>query len=125
MWKLKAVRDLEGCRIVARDGQSLGVITEDASEAESIINDSGKYGSEKSEISIFNSWGKYGCESREPDSPFNKHAGVPPRIFSVSGKFVAYLTLDKAKTPSVNPWDLRMLRRDAMVHVLDVRASRD
>ena len=93
---------LEGCVIVANDGQPLGVITQNEFAANSLLNEFGKYGSEFSSTSIFNEFGKYGGEFSRL-SPFNEFTRTPPQIISPSGKFVAYLTKNKFMTPAVDP----------------------
>jgi len=82
---------LEGCLIVANDGQPLGVITQNEFAANSILNEFGKYGSEFSATSIFNHFGKYGSEFSQL-SPFNEFTTTPPQIITPSGQFLAYLT---------------------------------
>jgi hypothetical protein len=93
---------LEGCVIVANDGQPLGVITQNEFAANSILNEFGKYGSEFSATSIFNQFGKYGGEFSRL-SPFNQFTRTPPQIVSVQGRFVAYLTKNKFMTPAIDP----------------------
>lgn len=93
---------LEGCVIVAEDGQALGVITQNEFAANSLLNEFGKYGSEFSLTSIFNEFGKYGSEFSRL-SPFNEFTSTPPRIITPSGQFVGYLTKNKFKTPAINP----------------------
>jgi hypothetical protein len=44
----------EGCLLVGDDAQSLGRITSDATPADSILNPSGRHGSETSPLSVFN-----------------------------------------------------------------------
>lgn len=93
---------LEGCVIVAYDGQFLGRITVNEVALDSILNEVGRYGSEVSLTSIFNVVGKYGSEV-SPLSPFNRVASTPPQIVNRSGQFVAYLTKNTVKTPAVDP----------------------
>ena len=92
---------LEGCRIVADDGEFLGIISKNAIDAKSILNEIGKYGSQISSVSIFNTIGKYGSEISSL-SPFNEITSKPPKIFNKEGKFVAYLTKNSFKTPRVD-----------------------
>ena len=93
---------LEGCVIVANDGQPLGVITQNEFAANSILNEFGKYGGEFSATSIFNQFGKYGGEFSQL-SPFNQFTTTPPQIISPSGAFVGFLTKNKFKTPAIDP----------------------
>ena len=93
---------LEGCSIVADDGEFLGIISSNEIDSKSILNAIGKHGSEISSLSIFNTIGKYGSEISAL-SPFNQIASMPPKIFNKEGKFVAYLTKNSLKTPRVDP----------------------
>lgn len=93
---------LEGCVIVANDGQFLGRITQNEVATDSILNQVGTYGSEVSSTSIFNQVGRYGSEVSSL-SPFNEVTSTPPQIVNRSGRFVAFLTKNKIKTPAVDP----------------------
>lgn len=93
---------LEGCVIVANDGQFLGRITVNEVASDSIMNEVGRYGSEVSSTSIFNQVGRYGSEVASL-SPFNEVTSTPPQIINRSGQFVAYLTKNQVKTPAVDP----------------------
>jgi len=93
---------LEGCVIIANDGQFLGRITRNEVTHDSILNEVGRYGSEVSPTSIFNQVGRYGSEV-SPLSAFNEIASTPPRIVNQSGRVVAYLTVNPIKTPAVDP----------------------
>lgn len=92
---------LEGALVYANDDQFLGRITSNAFASDSMGNPYGRYGSEISGTSIFNSYGKYGGEY-SPLSPFNRTTSTPPVIF-LGGKAVAYLTVNPARTPRVDP----------------------
>jgi hypothetical protein len=92
---------LEGCSIVADDGEFLGIISKNSNDSKSILNEIGKYGSQISSVSIFNTIGKYGSEISSI-SPFNEIASKPPIIYSKDGKFVAYLTKNVTKTPRID-----------------------
>ena len=93
---------LEGCVIVANDGQPLGVITQNQFATNSILNEFGKYGSKFSATSIFNQFGKYGGEFSQL-SPFNQFTTTPPQIISPSGQFVGFLTKNLFKAPAIDP----------------------
>ena len=54
---------LEGCTIVAEDGQKLGVITSNAYDTDSIFNEYGIYGGKYSSTSIWNDYGEYAVGS--------------------------------------------------------------
>ncbi len=93
---------LEGCSIVADDGEFLGLISRDTLDAKSIRNEIGKHGSTISTVSIFNTIGKYGSEISAL-SAFNEIASKPPSIFDKEGKFVSFLTKNTLRTPRVDP----------------------
>lgn len=93
---------LEGCRIVANDGQFLGVITRNQFAADSILNEFGAHGSQFRQESIFNTFAQYGSEFSQL-SPFNSFSQSPPLIISPNGATVAFLTKNQFKTPSVDP----------------------
>ena len=103
---------LEGCVIVANDGQPLGVITQNEFAPNSILNEVGKYGSEFSSTSIFNQFGKYGGEFSQL-SPFNQFTTTPPQIINPSGESLGFLTTNKFKTPAFNPHALIGLLKSA------------
>ncbi|RZO87502.1 MAG: hypothetical protein EVA58_02740 [Kiritimatiellaceae bacterium] len=91
----------EGAKIIASDGQFLGIATSNKFDAKSILNEYGKYGGQYSATSIFNEYGKYGG-SYSAKSPFNNFASSPPKIITKNGKW-AYLTTNRSKSPSVSP----------------------
>lgn len=94
--------DLDGKAIIVGDkGEYLGLISSDALNAKSILNDVGTYGSDVSPKSILNDVGKYGSDV-SPESAFNDIATSPPKIF-LDGKFVAYLTKNELKSPRIDP----------------------
>lgn len=93
---------LEGCSIVADDGEFLGIISRNAIDAKSILNEIGKHGSQIGAASIFNAIGKYGSDISAL-SPFCEIASKPPKLFNKEGKFVAYLSQNSLKTPRVDP----------------------
>ena len=93
---------LEGCVIVANDGQTLGVITQNQFAANSILNEFGKYGNKFSATSIFNQFGKYGGEFSQL-SPFNQFTTTPPQIINPAGQFVGFLTKNQFKAPAIDP----------------------
>lgn len=93
---------LEGCIIVAKDGQMLGVITSNGLNPKSILNKYGTYGSEYSATSIWNEYGQYGGQYSSM-SPFNEYTSTPPSIITPNGDFLCYLTVNKFKTPCISP----------------------
>ncbi len=93
---------IEGCFILAEDKQYLGKITWNEFDSESILNEFGRYGGKFSSTSIFNEFGRYGGEIALY-SPFNSIAINPPKILTRDGDFVAYLTVNKLKSPRIDP----------------------
>ena len=92
---------LEGCEIVADDGQFLGIISRNTVDSRSIANTVGRYGSSVSSTSIFNTVGKYGSTVSRL-SPFNSITRTPPSV-RCAERFTAFLTANSLKTPSVDP----------------------
>jgi hypothetical protein len=99
------IAQLEGFSIVASDGQYLGKITGNQFDANSIVNQFGQYGNQFNPNSMLNEFGKYG-NPFSPLSPFNELALNPPVIVSPNGQFVAFLSVNRFKTPGVNPHSL-------------------
>jgi hypothetical protein len=93
---------LEGCVIVANDGQFLGKITTNQFDSKSIINEYGEYGNPYSSTSIFNKYNNYGNEYSSL-SPFNDYTTTPPQVICPDGHIAAYLTTNQFKTPALNP----------------------
>lgn len=94
---------LEGCSIIAEDGQMLGVITSNSYDTKSFLNEYGTYGSKYSSTSIWNEYGQYGGQYSSM-SPFNSYTNTPPRIISPGGEVIGYLTVNKFKSPSISPY---------------------
>ena len=92
---------LEGAVIVADDGQFLGKITINSIGHNSVLNSIGPYGSQISGTSIFNSIGRYGGEISRL-SPFNSITSTPPKIYK-EDRFIGYLTVNRIKTPRIDP----------------------
>lgn len=103
---------LEGCVIVADDGQVLGVITRNEFAANSILNQFGPYGSEFSATSIFNQFGKYGGQFSSL-SPFNEFTNTPPQIITTNGQRVGHLSKNKFVTGAIDPYVLIALLKSA------------
>ena len=101
---------LEGCVIVANDGQFLGKITTNEFDSKSLLNDYGEYGNPYSSTSIFNKYNNYGNEYSSL-SPFNDYTTTPPQIVCPDGQVAAYLTTNQFKTPALNPYVLIGLLR--------------
>ena len=93
---------LEGCRIVAHNGQALGLISSDKYLSDSIMNPYGDYGNQYSGNSIFHEYGQYGSQYSAL-SPFNEYATTPPTIVGPDGKTIAYLTINTTLSPRVDP----------------------
>ena len=94
-----------GGQVIADDGTFLGKIG-GKYQSDSIANEYGSHGSAYASDSIWNKYGTYGSKY-STQSPFNKYSSSPPQIFDVRGRFVAYLTVNKLKSPRVNPYTLR------------------
>jgi len=94
-------KDLIGATIIADDGTFLGVISTSEVDSKSILNSVGKHGSDVARESIFNQVGRYGGEVALM-SPFNEVCIRPPKLYKAD-KFVAYLTVNKVKTPRIDP----------------------
>ena len=94
---------LEGCSIIAEDGQMLGVITSNSYDTKSFLNQYGTYGSKYSSTSIWNEYGQYGGQYSSM-SPFNAYSSTPPRIISLAGEVIGFLTVDKFKSPGISPY---------------------
>jgi len=86
-------KHLIGAKIIANDGQFLGIISSDKYDSNSISNKYGNYGNKYSSTSIFNQYGNYGGKYSSL-SPFNKYTSTPPKIM-VNDQFIAYLTVNK------------------------------
>jgi hypothetical protein len=95
-----ATEDLRGAKIVAADGQALGVIGDRFSE-DSISNPYGAYGNRFSSKSIWNSFGEYGGRFSER-SPFNPRASAPPKVMLLRGGW-RWLTVNPYLTPRIDP----------------------
>ena len=102
---------IESCFILAEDKQYLGRITRNEYDSESILNVFGRFGSTFSNTSIFNDFGRYGGELGLY-SPFNSVSATPPKIFTRDGNFVAYLTVNKLKSPRIDPHVLIVLLKN-------------
>ena len=95
---------LEGCAVVASNGQYLGKITRFI-HSNSIFNEYGKYGSSYSNTSIWNSHGNYGSKYSS-QSPFNPYITNPPKIIR-NGSVVAYITVNENIANAINPYALK------------------
>jgi hypothetical protein len=95
-------RNLNGCRIVAADGQFLGLITDNVADPHSIYNIAGEYGSVDGLHSIHNSTCPYGSVDG-PLSAYNVHAQTPPRVISPDGSTVGYLTVNSSISGQIDP----------------------
>lgn len=95
---------VNGCSIVANDGQFLGVISTNKYDAKSIINTYGNYGSKYSSTSIFNQYCNYGSKYSNL-SAYNSYTSTPPVIYRGTTA-VAYLTVNTVLSPRVDPYAL-------------------
>lgn len=104
-----SITDLEGTIVVAQDGQALGLITTNCFGSDALCNEFGNYGNRFSSKSILNEFSNYGSEFSSK-SPFNQFTTTPPKIYKDS-QFVAYLSLNSALSPRVDPmWLLGALK---------------
>ncbi len=81
----------------------LGVITSNAYDSKSFLNEYGTYGSKYSSTSIWNEYGQYGGQYSSM-SPFNSYTNTPPRIISPRGQLVGFLTVNQFKSPNISPY---------------------
>jgi hypothetical protein len=78
----------------------LGCLNCADTDTESVLNESGRYGSEISAQSIFDESGRYGSRL-SPESPCNPFANDPPAIVDQNSSFYGYLTLNAAHRKAV------------------------
>ena len=76
-------------------------ISSDEFKQKSILNDVGRHGSNVARASIFNDVGRYGGEIGAM-SPWNPIGSKPPKVF-LGTRFVGYLTVNKLKSPRIDP----------------------
>jgi hypothetical protein len=100
----KSFNHLVGARLVAQDGQFLGIISFGKFKPDSINNKTGEYGSHFKPFSIANELGKYGS-SLSPYSAYNERAQFPPKII-LNDSFIGYLTCNQMLSPRVDPREL-------------------
>lgn len=98
---LNDLKQYEGALIIATDGTMLGVFSNNKYDDKSVANKYGTYGSKYQTKSIWNKYGDYGSQYSDK-SPFNKYTQTPP-VLVLNGKGVAYLTVNTALTPRVDP----------------------
>lgn len=94
-----------GALLTAGDGQLLGKISGNRFDPESIINESGKYGSQTSRTSIWNPSTRYGSNSNS-SSAFNDFATSPPQMFQ-GGKAIGFVTTSSYRAVRVHPLELK------------------
>ena len=92
---------IAGAELYGDDGQYLGRFT-NRFDSQSILNTIGRYGSSVSSTSTNNSVSIYGS-SVSSLSAWNTIASRPPLIFTTSGRFIAYYSVNTLKTPRVSP----------------------
>ena len=97
------VSQLNGCKLIAADGQYLGVLTTNTLSTDSIFNTIGTYGSTISSTSIFNTISQYGS-SISSMSAFNSIASDPPKIVNDAGNVLGYLTTNSIKPSGFNTY---------------------
>lgn len=101
-YELQQFDHLIGAQIIAEDDTSLGIISKNRFDPNSILNTFGDYGSKFSPISIFNEFGPYGGEF-SPMSPFNKFCNTPPKIIR-NNEILGYLTVNQFISKSVDTY---------------------
>ena len=95
----------DGARIIAGDGEFLGVLGP-SWNADSIFNNSSSYASSWSQSSIFNTSNDYG-NSYSNLSVFNDGASNPPKIIGNSG-LVGYLSIGPSwYSDRFSPYDIK------------------
>jgi hypothetical protein len=90
-----------GSYLVAQDGQSLGKITSNRYDTESILNPYGPYGSQYSPTSIFNPYSPYGSQYGAY-SINNPYCTVPPKLY-INGKLLGYVTANQYIQNRITP----------------------
>jgi len=91
---------IAGALLFGDDGQYLGRFT-NRFDSQSVLNEFGTYGSRFSSTSTNNEFGTYGSNFSSL-SAWNPFASRPPLIVR-NGQFVAYYTVNTARTPRVSP----------------------
>lgn len=86
------------------------MITANAYDPKSFLNQYGAYGSKYSSTSIWNEYGQYGG-AYSALSPFNPYSNTPPRIISPDGRLLGFLTVNTLKTPNISPHAVAALMR--------------
>ena len=86
---------ISNAHIVAHDGTFLGALT-DASQPNSLINRSGRYGSKSANNGLWNPNSAYGSDS-SAKSPMNGHSGRPAAVIK-DGKEVGKLMRGSLRT---------------------------
>lgn len=89
-----------GASVIASDGTYLGRLTA-PTDAESVYNPLGAYGSVTGAQSIYNSNGTYGSPS-SLKSPWNPYTSTPPTLVKNSASIGAF-TLNRLLSPRVSP----------------------
>jgi hypothetical protein len=98
---IASITSLVGARLVADDGEFIGVISSSRFSSDSICNDFGDYGSSFSSKSIKNEFGQYGSRF-SPLSAYNQFATTPPTIFR-GGLIVGVLSKNRFLSGAVDP----------------------
>lgn len=91
---------IAGASVIANDGTYLGRLTA-SSDAESIYNPFGTYGSQTSALSIYNRGGQYGSPS-SVKSPWNPYTSTPPTLVKNSVT-LSWFTLNWLLSPRTSP----------------------
>jgi hypothetical protein len=97
--------ELKNARIVAADGQFLGMIS-DRFQEDSVLNPFGAFGNPHEPKSIWNQFGKYGSQF-EDTSAFNPHANKPPHVFIKGDREPYALTVNPLIPRRIDPNSLK------------------
>jgi hypothetical protein len=97
--------ELKNARIVAADGQFLGMVT-DKFQEDSVLNPFGAFGNPHEAKSIWNPFGKFGSQF-EDTSAFNPRASKPPRIYIKGEREPYLLTINPLVTRRIDPNSLK------------------
>jgi len=91
---------IAGASVIANDGTYLGRLT-NSSDAESIYNPYGTYGSPTGALSIYNRNGTYGNQY-SVKSPWNPYTSTPP-ILTKNSSTLGSFTLNRLLSPRISP----------------------
>jgi len=91
---------IAGASVIANDGTYLGRLT-NSSDAQSVYNPYGTYGSPTGALSIYNRNGTYGNQY-SIKSPWNPYTSTPP-ILTKNSSTLGSFTLNRLLSPRISP----------------------